>query len=105
MNFKDQMAADIDSLFTTDEMAEETTVNGLPVVIIIEEKTSGKEKSFGSWTNHQVNNDSIKFHIREADMPNAPVVGEEIEVGGIYYIITSVSPECGVFVISGEVRK
>jgi hypothetical protein len=105
MSFKDQMAADIDSLFDTDEMAEETTVNGLSVVIIKEPKISGKEKGYGSWTAHQVNNESIKFFIREANMDAPPVVGAEIEVGGVYYSITTASFEVGFYAIGGEVRK
>ncbi|QPA33428.1 hypothetical protein [Thermaerobacillus caldiproteolyticus] len=100
-NFRDQLAADLDAFFNTDEFAEYHDIDGQQVLAIIgsdefNERPRHPEYLFRNTDG--IYQSSITIFVKSTDY-DKPVVGQQIYVDGEDYYVVSVSEECGLLKI------
>lgn len=104
--FKEQMRADINSVFMNiDEFAVEHTVNGknMPIIIdnneLIERAKSIKSHMDGIYTR------STLIYVKAKDMGKLPAIGAIVSIDGKPYITTDATNEDGIFSIHLEASR
>ena len=98
--FKDAISADIDNVFVnTNEFADEHEIDGqiIPCVIdTIVTQGDGDEAHIGTFVNQ------IRIHVRKSLIGIPPGEGDHMEVDGVVHLVTHVSDERGMLVITAE---
>lgn len=104
MGLKDDIASDIDAFLDTGEFAEEYEITmgsiTATVTAVLDEDSNAKATVSESEGIYAV---SKKLHVREADLPRPPVVGKTMKVNDMDYLISNISREMGLMVLTLEV--
>jgi len=105
MSFKDMMQEDIDAVFDTDEMAVILRINDVDMAVHDIRTTAKKAGSeFGNYAMHQSNTMTRTLHIRETDMPSAPVSESIMYVGDEAWTVKDVDYALGVHIVKLEMN-
>lgn len=98
--FKRFVSLDVKRVFiNSDEFAEEHILNGERVSCVIDKEISQDAKNIGVFLN------AVTIYVEKADLEEAPVEGELIELDGNVYVVRSVSDEDAVLVIVAEANE
>ncbi len=108
MNFKEQVARDLDTtFFNLEEFAEKHLINGVLLsVIIAEDETSERERQPVELYNaaNGVNKASMTIYIRAFLLEDRPVVGGHFDVDGAFYQVVACADVEGMYKIDLEVN-
>lgn len=94
MEFKEQVAADLDAVFfNSEEFAESHTINGVEVEIIVDNDKLVELYISKDTHTEELFTDSILFYIRKKDLDFEPVPNQYLEYDGRDYVISNVNDE------------
>ena len=103
LTFKDCAAADIEAVFfNMDEFAEEHTVDGNRLLVVLDENTlldrsahweGGAKQSF----DQGLYKADLNLYVKTADYGPRPKVGKPMVVDGRKYLVGNVNDESGVY--------
>jgi hypothetical protein len=94
VGLRDQIAADIDSVFLNlDEFGEEHVIDGRTVVCVIDDDSRGQ---MGSGDLDGVFVATRRVFVRESDLAREPVVGRRMVMDSKPYLVLSISCEMGM---------
>lgn len=105
MNVKEQMQEDLNAIFTTDENAVTLRINDVEMVVI-DLRTGGKRagSEYGNYAMHQANTKTRTLHIRETDMPTAPVPESIMYIGDEAWTVKETDYAMGEHIVRLEIN-
>lgn len=105
LTFKDAVKADIDDVFfNTDEFADEHTVNGKKLLVVLDENTlldrsahweGGAKQSF----DQGLYKADARLYVKIAEFGGRPKVSSPLLLDGKKYLVSDVDEESGVYAI------
>lgn len=103
MTLKDQIAADIESVFLNlDECAEEVDFDGAKIRAVVEEiraEPFGSPGTGGNIRSEGVFGRTKTLQTSEAYFPSPPLNGDRVRVDGKLWTVSKAAPEGGMLVI------
>ncbi|MHB0998209.1 MAG: head-tail joining protein [Armatimonadota bacterium] len=105
MDFKDQIAADIDAVFLNlEEFGDpHTVVMGGASATVTAVLDTDEANQPGVSSGDGVYYKSKRFHVKESALPKAPIRGKVISIDGDDYLIQDISREIGMLMLTLEV--
>lgn len=104
--FKDAVAADIKATFINElEFADEHTVNGEPVICVVDSNITDERQVSSSEFAPGVYMDQVVLYVKQSDLPQKPVRGELLKLDNERYFVKKVADNVGVLEITLEANE
>lgn len=101
MNFKDQLAADVEKVFfNLGEFGEEHRVDDKKMTIIIDDDLLQKRKSSASNPTDGVYGASFLFHAKKSDFEKKPVIDTRMKIDDHTFYVSDVQANDETYVIT-----
>jgi len=106
MSFKELLRQDVKSVFLNPaEFGEEHTVNGKPMLIIIDDnELTEREKRMKSNMDGIYKKQTL-IYVSALDYGPLPGVGKPVKIDGVTFLVTDSINECGVYSLHLEANK
>ena len=96
--FKEMVASDINSVFlNNDELGEEHTIDGVPIVCVIDE--DGLQDRQGG-AQYAVGQSTLNLYAKSEDLPDRKGYGAELMIDGIPYMVNTWHENMGMATIN-----
>lgn len=106
MSFKEMVNRDIKNIFLNpDEFGETHIVDDREMTIIIDENELVEREKKMKTLAEGLHNKQLLVYVSKEDFGSEPLIGRLLDLDGIYYTVTDVSDEDGIYSISLEVKE
>jgi hypothetical protein len=100
MSFKDDIEADLDVFFDTDEFASTHLVNGVSMEIVIDNDLIKERQAKSTNSPNGVYEGEILFHVKASAFGEKPAISQVVNLDGDIYRVSDAQEDDGMYSIT-----